>query len=388
MQKVVIPKQTLVDLWIEKEMSIEAISRELKNSVKTVKRNINEYGLEQNKPYQTYEWLYQKHYIEKLSGVQMAKIAGISKTQLYFWMKRNGIAYDRQISNDSKKKYTENIYHFDTIDSEEKAYWLGFLMADGCIRKYILQLSLGRIDRDHLQKFLNALHSDRNIYDYEQVFAEGGKIHQMSRIRVNSVHIIRKLRSYGFEEQKSMKEALPDLRPDLTRHFIRGYFDGDGCFTHGIRKRGGEYCSAKILGGKDFLKKIAKIINRNNISLNFRQKKDDLYEVSMSHNQAVEFLNYIYQDATIYLERKFKKFQNYLNGGKPRNRLEVRKEEMLPVYELIWEFKQTGMTHQAIADGLNKKDIQTLKRTPYSEGAVRRALKKRQELIANGMGTK
>jgi predicted DNA-binding protein YlxM (UPF0122 family) len=374
-------KELLEQMYLKDKLSIEEISCRTKISVKTVKKNIVSYSIVRVEDYMKKEWLYEKHYVKKMGIKQIAKSIAVSVTTIRHWMNVHVLVVDKKICDESKKKYRENTNFFDDIDSEEKAYWLGFLMADGSIRDYMIRLGLGRKDKDHLEKFIVSLGSNRKVEDYEQAYSKGGKVHKMSRLIINSAHMRKKLRSHGLSERKSLNEVLPELAPEMISHFIRGYFDGDGCFTHGIRDRGGEYCSVQLLGGQKYLEEIKQVINNRDISANVYHKNNDLYVLSMAHNQGIEFLKYIYKDATIYLDRKFEKYQAYINGGKPRNRLEVHKEEMVPIYEMVWGLRQEGMTHQAVADALNEKGIQTIKNTPYSEGAVRRALKKREELL-------
>ena len=57
------------------------------------------------------------------------------------------------INRQNTTKFNENV--FDVIDSEEKAYWLGFIFADGYIssRDYGFEISLSIIDVEHLIKF-------------------------------------------------------------------------------------------------------------------------------------------------------------------------------------------------------------------------------------------
>ena len=73
-------------------------------------------------------------------------------------------------------KYYFNKNYFDIIDNSEKAYWLGFIWADGyvCKRKrkdnhieYDFKLSLSKIDSDHLEKFKKCLNSNHNILFYK-----------------------------------------------------------------------------------------------------------------------------------------------------------------------------------------------------------------------------
>lgn len=319
MKKVILNKEQLEQLWCVQELSLEKIALKLQTSVKTVRKNIQEYNLsKEEKIYTKKEWLYQKHFVEKLNGKQMAKLAETSFTTIKHWMTKNNLKFDKEISTESKRKYTEDTHFFDFVDTEEKAYWLGFLMADGCISKTTLYIRLSTKDKVHIKKFLSTIKSDRNISDYEQQYNNEGKFHKMSRVDVSSFHLINCLRSYGFTGNKSMNEVIPEISRDLIRHYIRGYYDGDGSFSYGITKKKKKFLQVSILGGESFLNNLKKILNKEGVSCNVYKKKDretssdDLRVLMIHHNQALHFLDYIYEDSTIYLDRKYKKHQVYL----------------------------------------------------------------------------
>ena len=67
------------------------------------------------------------------------------------------------------KKYNRHI--FDTIDTPEKAYWLGFIIADGYlnINRRMLRIKLGDIDKSHLIKYIEFLDGDKfNFVDVSE----------------------------------------------------------------------------------------------------------------------------------------------------------------------------------------------------------------------------
>ncbi len=72
---------------------------------------------------------------------------------------KSGIYVDR-------RKYKLNESFFEIIDSEEKAYWLGFLMADGSVRAgqsqdgtghWNIRLSLATADKERIERFIEAI---------------------------------------------------------------------------------------------------------------------------------------------------------------------------------------------------------------------------------------
>lgn len=118
-----------------------------------------------------------------------------------------------------------NDTYFSEIDTAEKAYWLGFLYADGCVRDRDNQIALDlqRGDRGHVEEFSNALDSEYKITDFEH---EGS---EKTRTFITSEEMVEDLMSHGCIPNKTHKDTLPDLSDNMKPPFIRGYFDGDGC---------------------------------------------------------------------------------------------------------------------------------------------------------------
>ncbi|MBQ0113545.1 MAG: LAGLIDADG family homing endonuclease, partial [Bacteroidales bacterium] len=137
-------------------------------------------------------------------------------------------------------KYTINQDYFEIIDNEWKAYWLGFLYADGCNNlkwnekknkmNCTLKISLKYSDYGHLNKLRESLQSDAPI-KYRDVRLKD-KIYKDCEINFCNEKICRDLNNLGCTPNKSLTLKFPneDILPkEYIRHFIRGYFDGDGC---------------------------------------------------------------------------------------------------------------------------------------------------------------
>ena len=100
------------------------------------------------------------------------------------------------------------------------------------------------------------------------------------------------------------------------RHFIRGYFDGDGCITRIIRKTV-VVPDINILGTLEFITKLVKIANIPQKLTKSKQHKHNTFALRCNAiNDIVYFLNYMYKDATIYLDRKYKLYEFFKNGSR------------------------------------------------------------------------
>jgi hypothetical protein len=102
------------------------------------------------------------------------------------------------------------------------------------------------------------------------------------------------------------------LDDGLVSHFIRGYFDGDGGIS--IAKNQLYKSSAGFAGNYDFLSELQLIlIDKCNINKTKISKNANIFSLVVSGRfQLSRFLKYIYQDANIFLQRKFDKMQTLI----------------------------------------------------------------------------
>jgi hypothetical protein len=272
---------------------------------------------------------YYTHYLDNGS---------IGKTSKHFhkctkYLKRHflhyGLKYPRE---DFNKKYHYNENYFQNIDTEAKAYFLGFVFADGGI--YIRKRSEFWIEKSFT---INLAEQDRHIleffkkelgYEAPLHFREGKEFvspinnRQYKRknqyaLSISSTKFVDHLINLGLGNRKTYMELkIPNIPDNLIRHFIRGFFDGDGCssgnsilFTSknsSILKDLQEYFKDK------FKKPFGNIryTKRNAFIWQFNTEKD-------------LFLKYIYEDATCYLSRKYPhgqlKFREFLENPEEGN---------------------------------------------------------------------
>ena len=119
--------------------------------------------------------------------------------------------------------YQVDEHFFDTIDSEEKAYILGFFLADGHISsKGNLMFGIHERDQDILEQIKAAMHAEHPIHS-----------HSWKRtLTITAKRITERLLEFGFTNHKTfdtdIHTVLPFVPQELLRHFVRGMFDGDG----------------------------------------------------------------------------------------------------------------------------------------------------------------
>src|SRR5690606_36171752 len=100
----------------------------------------------------------------------------------------------------------------------------------GCLyhhkTSYDIQFSLAIEDLNHLKKFATAIESE----SVPQEKLQGDKT--IAFFRVSSKRMFKDLEKLGCGQKKTGYETFPDIPTELRRHFIRGYFDGDGCISY------------------------------------------------------------------------------------------------------------------------------------------------------------
>jgi len=203
------------------------------------------------------------------------------------------------------KKYTKNDEFFKIIDTEEKAYWLGAMYADGCVRndKNIFFTSK---DKDWVDSFLNAIsYTGVALKEIHSVYKT-----DCWKANITSKQMFDDLCYHGCVPNKSLILKFPTINEELIPHFIRGYFDGDGTV--------GEYQNVKnsnsktlrsgmCSGSKEFLEELVTHLPIKNKKL---YKSTSVWTINLSVKDSISFAKYIYNNATVYLSRKKIIFDN------------------------------------------------------------------------------
>jgi hypothetical protein len=216
----------------------------------------------------------------------------------------------------SNRRFEVNHDYFKIIDSEEKAYWLGFLYADGCVRKtktgsqLVLKLSVK--DEEHLNKFKNHLNSESEIKYYtNKTKTKKGKesFSNCCSLRVNSNNLVEDLIKQGCYPRKTFIIDRPNIDEKYYKDFIRGYYDGDGNFFYSEETKMSAVtivCASKKF--REFLiEVISKIPNIGTIHEN-----DEKFSIKIVNIVGVvNFLSYIYDESNIELTRKKEYYEKY-----------------------------------------------------------------------------
>jgi hypothetical protein len=208
------------------------------------------------------------------------------------------------------RKYLLNQNYFENIDSENKAYILGFIYADGSIYKNYLSIKISQKDNEILNFIKNELNYSGIIRQY--------KINNNDYVdlTISSNKIICDLIKLGVIKNKTyLSKELPTYNKKYETAFIRGFFDGDGSIYSNNNRGYSEYTIC-FSGNINILNQIKIILNNYEISsskIRHRYNNDNSCMLEIRGNKNIEKIyNLFYNNAEFYLKRKKERFNNFM----------------------------------------------------------------------------
>lgn len=216
-------------------------------------------------------------------------------------MKRKYNNYNRQKGLCSKDNA------FERIDNELSAYFLGYLLADGCIceadGKIFLQLKCHERDKDILEKFKEFVGSKANIC---VTSVRGKKDYVVMRISCRK--ICYDLMKFGIVPRKTFVAAPIELNGELERHFWRGVVDGDGWVGVSLMRSNGRYYEGMgLCGTEDVCNGLRLFAIKNGILTNVVvcEAGERSYKFNIQCRQARLLAKLLYSNCAVYLDRKY-----------------------------------------------------------------------------------
>ena len=217
-------------------------------------------------------------------------------------------AWELGLNRDGRGGYDIDHDYFKIVD-ETRAYILGFIAADGNIytKRSRLTITQHSSDRYLLDRIKEEMKSKRPIFEREN------GVHD---IVITSREIIQDLVKIGFTDNKSLTIGKLNIPEKYMSHFVRGYFDGDGCACHYYEKKNKSIpkLNVTILGTESLLMWIRdSAVNKENLPSNsvFKIKGKNVYKLTYDDRTALKFRDWIYRDSQIHLNRKYDKFNKY-----------------------------------------------------------------------------
>lgn len=277
----------------------------------------------------------------------------ISRQTIKTLVESNNIVYrDKSLSRMSKKI---NLDYFKKIDTPNKAYFFGFLLADGCVHGTSFQMFLHKEDSYILQQFLADMGSTHILYTDKNSIG----------FRIANKHMVADLKKLGMYTRKTFNLPFPDtgiISDNLMHHFLRGYFDGDGSIQFHQYKY--PMWRFTIMAPENFNKHIQEILlDKCQFKTGMLQEKrcaidmKTLYASSTTGElgvRAVERIyNFLYEPGCMHLQRKKIIFEKIFNDSKTR-------QKSYPAIPITFNGKQYSSMRQCALD--NEIPISTFRR--------------------------
>jgi hypothetical protein len=265
-----------------------------------------------------------------LSARAIARLHGIDKTAIIAALRRTGT--QQRTPAERNRKYYIDAHAFDEIDTEEKAYWWGFIYADGNVHKRSLAVGLAQKDIVQLKRLKRFLRSSHPITTND-INCSNGKKYPGAQFYATDKHLADRLKELGIlVGRPNFNLVTENLNKNLAHHWIRGYFDGDGSISLPERTN---QAMIKICGDIDLLKWMelqfrphAEKWSRKPKSICKHNKSNIYYLGYQGNNIAIAVRNYLYRGATIYMGRKHKIFFD-LKTRPPKKRYRNEKGQFM-----------------------------------------------------------
>ena len=250
--------------------------------------------------------IYQKYFVDYQNAVSISKELNIPYSQIRKCFVRNRWEFR---NSGRTNLFNENI--FDSIDNEEKAYWLGFLFGDVYNNGRGIELCLMREDKYHLEKFLKFIGAI-NVRVEDRIIKLNGKEFPASRITLTSQHLSDTLSNLGCVKKKSLIVRYPNINSKFDGSFIGGYFDANGSISYNNKSLYMGIHSGNIEMLKD-IKNIIEVKNKLIYKSKIFKKDESNYSFSYTFSgkeNAKNLFNFCFNKIKyIMLTRKKNKFE-------------------------------------------------------------------------------
>ena len=311
-------RQQLMNVIIEEykntpddKKCINTLSKKYKVKNETIKKYLDQAGIEVIKNHNrknpektklieiaTDEYINTPEY--ERSAAATAKKYGINRKTIIEYAKKRGFT---PTQHHNKPLFDNTV--FDIIDSEEKAYWLGFMYADGCVssKENAVSLSLAQKDIEHLKLYNKFLNYPKGCVVAENGVSKTGETLWKCTTCIRDTHLWEALIDKGCVPNKSLILTFPSesqVPKHLLNHFIRGYCDGDGSL--GIYNKGNDL---SFIGTYDFLSNVRDALGVYGSLYHKNNKSEEVYVLRFSCGKAYAVAKKLYENSNIYLERKY-----------------------------------------------------------------------------------
>jgi len=245
-----------------------------------------------------------KYTFDKICYTLLVSDTGIRKI-----LNRNNVP--RRSYSENNRRFNRNQHYFDVIDTPNKAYVLGMLYADGCnhTAHNAINIHLQEEDKEVLEKIKNELEYEGELR-FNPLHEKNARHKNSYILCINDEYMSKKLEGLGVVNAKSLSLTFPTfLSEDLLSHFVRGYFDGDGCVYYYEKF---QKCQTQTCGTRDFCEHLSQILHSLGIKNSIKHPKqchENTVVLSTNGNKSTyQFLSWLYKDADLKMDRKYQRY--------------------------------------------------------------------------------
>jgi len=250
-------------------------------------------------------------YVSGRSCKEIALEYNVSTQAIWGILKRRDVTIRSQ--SELQRVYPCDEHFFDQIDNEEKAYFFGLLYADGCNldSRNNITLSLQESDKHILETMSELIQPDKPL-QFIRLSHNNQNQNDQYRIVICSKHMCKVLNDYGLIPRKSLVKEFPqvilELDKDIQRHFIRGYFDGNGSVSSSQNYKTHCLSFSSTLEMCNAINNLLSLYISNlnpDIRLSHEKRKVNNYSLRYTSKHAIQKIyDYCYKSANFYLTRK------------------------------------------------------------------------------------
>lgn len=250
-------------------------------------------------------------YLEGLSQKEIGNKLFLTQSGVSYILRKNNI-YHKQLHVDEE--------YFQEINSNEKAYWLGYICADGHINQSNGKLHLSSKDQEIIFKFKNAINSEHAISHEFILDKRTNKSYERYVIQITNKFFVFHILKYLTNKKSDILE-MPLIDEKYYSYFFAGLFDGDGSIS--FKKNG--YPVANLISTKEILYFLMKYLNIEGTLQKVTKKKKNIWKLYF-YSDIRKFLPFIYHDSSFsYLQRKYEKYKEFLKW-QPIRRLKISQQ--------------------------------------------------------------
>lgn len=220
--------------------------------------------------------------------------------------------YSMRKKGEARREYPLNVNMFKTLDTEKPNYLLGWIFSDGTVGKNSVTVTVKHTDKAILEQLSEYIYPEyRPLTFYKR---SGGNRQDQYRLQISSIEIVKDLANLGCIPNKSLVLEYPfgKIPDEHLHHFVRSYFDGNGSIC--TDKQG--KTSVSFHGATPFITGLSEILNEKlNLNTTPRPHGKISYIRVQSKHKILDLMNWMYQDATLFLKRKKDKFDLFVKNN-------------------------------------------------------------------------